>query len=81
MAGGGRRLVAVTETPQQQALLALDQLLAATRNPVSDDVVAIVQRLDQSLTDDELHEFSERHDWPMEYRVMVVMVVRSARDV
>lgn len=71
----------MTETPQQQALLALDQLLAATRNPVSDDVVAIVQRLDQSLTDDELHEFSERHDWPMEYRVMVVMVVRSARDV
>jgi hypothetical protein len=44
-------------------------------------VVAIVQRLDPPLTDDELHEFSERHDWPMEYRVMVLMVVRSARDV
>ncbi len=69
------------ETPQKQALRALDQLLAATGNPVSDDVVAIMQRLAPRLTDDELHEFSERHDWPMEYRVMVLMVPRSARDV
>jgi hypothetical protein len=70
----------VTDTAHAQALSALDQLLATTGNPVSDDVAAIVQPLDPPLTDDEVHAAGEQHGWPMEFRVMVLMVVRTARD-